>query len=70
MLAAVSDAKNREKCCPDCAAGVCKMCKIHVIIHVHAFPPLAFTRTSTPYTHTRIQPTTKHCSKVKARVRE
>eukprot|EP01047_Picozoa_sp_COSAG01_P094241 COSAG01_NODE_25191_length_752_cov_21.987749_1_plen_33_part_10 len=33
MLAAVSDAKNREKCCPDCAAGVCKMCKIHVIIH-------------------------------------
>jgi hypothetical protein len=70
MLAAVCDAKNREKCCPDCAAGVCKMCKIHVIIHVHTFPPLAFTRTSTPYTHTRIQPTIKHCSKVKARVRE
>eukprot|EP01049_Picozoa_sp_SAG25_P027977 SAG25_NODE_14907_length_199_cov_742.230000_1_plen_22_part_01 len=22
MLSAVSDAKNREKCCPDCAAGV------------------------------------------------
>ena len=26
MLSAVSDAKNREKCCPDCAVGVCKMC--------------------------------------------
>jgi hypothetical protein len=39
MLAAVSGAKNREKCCSDCAAGVCKMCKVHVIIHVHTLPP-------------------------------
>ena len=70
MLAAVGDAKNREKCCPDCAAGVCKMCKIHVIIHVHTFPPLAFTRTSTPYTHTRIQSVTEHRLRGKTRVRE
>jgi hypothetical protein len=66
-VAAVCDA---EKCCPDCAAGVCKMCKIHVIIHVHTFPPIAFTRTSTPYTHTRIQSVTEHRLRGKTRVRE
>ena len=48
--------------------GVCAS-KPHYSIFT-SLPPLAHTRTSTPFTHTRIQSATKYRLRVKARVRE